>query len=56
MLQDLIASDRIAEYRREADQQRLAHAQPPAARAPHRLHFHLPAVLRHPARHFSRTV
>jgi hypothetical protein len=56
MLQDLIAADRIAQLRREAERERLAHQLPAAARVRHRYQLHLPAVLRHPVRTSSRTV
>ncbi|MFN8619218.1 MAG: hypothetical protein U0869_00545 [Chloroflexota bacterium] len=55
MLHDMMASDRMAEYRREAEGRRLANELPTATRARHRFHLHLPAVLRHPVRTSSRT-
>jgi hypothetical protein len=56
MLYDMMAADRIAEFRREAARERLASELPAGRRRTHRLHLHLPSVHRHPARPSSRAV
>ena len=48
MLYDLMASDRIAEFRREAARERVAHDLPAGEPRPHRFHLHLPTIRRHP--------
>ena len=54
MLYDLMASDRIADYRREAARARVAHDLPAGEPRPHRLHLHLPTLRRHPVNPSSR--